>query len=141
VSKKEAIRIEGLNEFRRSLKALDNDLPKVLRMAFNDAADLVTSDAQPRVPRRGGRARGSVKSKSTQTSARVIGGGRRAPYYPWLDFGGRVGPRKSIRRPFIKRTGRYIYKSYFAHKDSGDMQQALSHALIKVADQAGLEVT
>ena len=136
----DAIRIEGLREFQRGLKAMDRDLPKVLRMAFNDAADIVVDDARPRVPSRTGRAKGTVKARSTQTAARVAGGGNKASYYPWLDFGGRVGRRRSVRRPFLPK-GRYIYNAYFRARDSGRFQDVLQDGLLDVAHKAGIEVT
>lgn len=135
-----AVRIEGLRELQRGLKSLDRDLPKALRLAFNDAADIIVDDAKPRVPRLTGRAAGTVKARSTQTAARVTAGGSRAPYYPWLDFGGRVGRRRSVRRPFLK-DGRYIYNAYFRRRDSGEFQDALQDALVQVARRAGLGVT
>lgn len=133
----DAVKIEGLTQFRRGLKDIDAALPKALRLAFNEAADAVVSDARPRVPRRSGDARASVKARSTQTKARVSGGGRRAPYYPWLDFGGKI-PR-GPRRPFIGRTGRYIYRAFFARRD--EFVDNLSEQLVKVARDAGIEVT
>ena len=42
----DAVRIEGLTEFRKQLKALDSDLPKALRIAFNDAADMIADEAR-----------------------------------------------------------------------------------------------
>lgn len=134
------IKIEGLNEFVRNLKKIDNDLPKMVRVAFNDAADVVVTDARPRVPRRSGKARKSVRSRSTRTAARVSGGGKRAPHYPWLDFGGRVGKGKSIKRPF-KTEGRYIYRSYYEARDSGEFERVMVKALIGVVESAGIEVS
>ena len=133
----DAVKIEGLREFQRGLKDMDRDLPKALRLAFNSAADVIVSDARPRVPSRTGRARASVVARSTQTKARVEGGGRKAPYYPWLDFGGRLpsGPR----RPFIGRTGRYIYHAFFRRRD--EFTADLSDRLVDVARSAGIEVT
>jgi len=136
----EAIRIDGLAQFSRNLRKLDSDLPKALRVALNDVAGLVITDARPQIPRRTGRAQASVKPRSTRTAVRVAAGGTRAPYYPWLDFGGRVGPRKSVRRAFLEE-GRYLYRSYFRMKAAGDLQEALESALLRVARQAGLEVT
>lgn len=131
------INVEGLKEFNRSLKALDSDLPKALRLALNDAADVIVSEAKPKIPSRSGRAKGTVKARSTRTAARVVGGGNRAPYYPWLDFGGSVGKRHSVKRPFLTN-GRYIYDAYFRNRDRfGDQ---LRDSLIDVARQAGLEV-
>ena len=135
----DAIKIDGLAQFSRNLKKLDNDLPKALRIALNEAADVVVSAALPRIPRRTGRAANSVKARSTRTLARVVGGGNRAPYYPWLDFGGRVGRKKSVKRPFFK-DGRYLYVEYFAKRDSGEFERVLLQSLLKIADDAGVQV-
>jgi hypothetical protein len=134
------IKIEGLNEFVRNLKTLDRDLPKAVRLAFNEASDLVVDDARPRVPRRSGRAQRSLRARSTQTRARVSGGGARAPHYPWLDFGGKVGRGGSIRRPFLTE-GRYIYRSYHELRDSGRFEDVMVKALLRVVESAGIEVT
>lgn len=132
------VKIEGLKQFQKNLKALDKDLPKALRIGLNDAANIVVDDAKPRVAKQSGRARSTVKARSTQKAARVVGGGNRAPYYPWLDFGGRVGRRKATRRPVLDK-GRYIYPSYFKKRD--DFLDALGEALRDVAEKAGFEVT
>lgn len=131
------IHIDGLAQLNRSLRQLDKDAPKALRLAHNDAADLVVAWARPRVPARSGRARNSVKARSTRTQARVIGGSARVPYYPWLDFGGRVGPRKSIHRLFRKE-GRYIYPGFTAQRD--DIEVRLADSLARVIREAGLDV-
>lgn len=133
----EAIRVEGLAEFSRNLKRLDAELPKALRIALNDAADVVVGHARPRIPRRRGRARASLRVASTRTRVRVRAGGKRAPHYPWLDFGGRVGRNRSVKRPFL-REGRYLYKSYFDKR--ADIGAVLERALLRVAAEAGIEV-
>ena len=139
----DAIKIDGLKQFNKNLKTLDSDLPKAVRLALNDAAQIVVDDARPRVPKgsgkRPGRARRSVKAQSTRTRARVSGGGGKVPYYPWLDFGGRVGRNRSVHRPF-KRKGRYIYRAYFRARDSGEFQDTLNASLVDVARKAGIEV-
>lgn len=133
------IRIGGLADFSRSLRKMDRDLPKALRIAMNQAADIVIDDAVPRIPRRTGRAQASIKAKSTRTAVRVGAGSAKAPYYPWLDFGGRVGRKRSVHRPFYT-DGRYLYPSYFRKRDSGEFAEALRRALIGVAISAGVEV-
>jgi len=133
----EPIKITGLAEFNRNLKKLDKDLPKVLRLAHNEAAQLIVDWAQPRVPRKSGRAAGTVKAKSTRTESRVQGGSKRAPYYPWLDYGGKVGPKRSVKRQFLKE-GRYIYPALSANY--GKFAELLAEKLIDVARQAGVEV-
>ena len=96
------IKVDGLREFQRTLRALDAGLPRTLRLAHNEAAKIVVDWAQPRVPARTGKARASVRATSSQREARVTGGGKRVPYYPWLDFGGRVGRNRTVQRPFQK---------------------------------------
>ncbi|MEU7817058.1 hypothetical protein [Pseudonocardia sp. NPDC049154] len=134
------IRVEGLREFNRNLRRMDKDLPKGLRLAGNEAAKIVVDEAKPRVPigpGRGGHAASSIKAASTRTAARVSAGGKRFPYYPWLDFGGRVGPNKSVRRPFLKK-GRYIWAAFDDRRD--DVEQVLNTELVNVARSAGIGV-
>lgn len=133
----EAIRVTGLKEFQRNLKKLDAELPKALRMAFNGAADVVVNEARPRVAKRSGRAAGTVKARSTQTASRVVGGGNKAPYYPWLDFGGRVGRKRSVSRPFLKH-GRYIYDAYFDNQSR--YGELLEQGLLEVAASSGVVI-
>lgn len=134
----EPIRVQGLREFQRSLRQMDSALPRGLRLAGNRAAQIVVDEAKPRVPRRSGKAAGSIKVASTAKAVRVSAGSKRVPYYPWLDFGGRVGPEGSVRRPFLKQ-GRYLWKAY-ADNDQR-VQDELGLALADVARSAGLEVT
>lgn len=134
----EPIRIDGLAQFTRNLKRLDREVPKALRVALNDAADIVIDYARPRVANRTGRAAGTLKARSTQTAVRVQAGGSKAPYFPWLDFGGRVGRRKSVVRPFIAE-GRYIYPALRVKRR--EFEEALSRALRDAAQSAGIEVT
>ena len=137
----DAIKVEGLAEFQRNLKKLDSDLPKGLRIALNDAANVVVDAARPRVPRRTGRAQASINARSTRTKVRVSEGGRRAPYMPWLDYGGEGRRRgRPSKRPFV-RQGRYVYKAYFGARDSGEFERILTKALLGVAASAGVEVT
>ncbi|WP_027934566.1 hypothetical protein [Amycolatopsis thermoflava] len=136
----ELIRVEGWRELSRSLRRANSELPKGLRLAANEAAQLVVNDARPKVPvgpGKGGHAASSIKAASTRTAARVQGGGSKFPYYPWLDFGGRVGPNKSVRRPFMK-TGRYLWKSYADQKTK--VAESLDTALRRVIEEAGIGV-
>jgi len=132
------IQVKGIKEFQAALRDMDRDLPKKLRVAMNTAGELVVGYARPRVPSRSGRARGSLRVRSTQREARVAAGGARVAYYPWLDFGGRVGPARSVRRPFLTE-GRYVYPGLRANRD--EIQAELERALTELARGAGLEVT
>lgn len=133
----EAIKIDGLAQFVRNLKKLDADLPKALRVGFNDAAQIIIDYAKPKVPHRSGKAARTIKARSTSSSVRVSEGGKSAPYMPWLDFGGRVGRHKSIRRPFFKE-GRFLYAGLNANYDK--VHDAVEAALLDAARSAGVEV-
>lgn len=134
----EAIKIEGLNQFVKGLKQIDTDLPKTLRVAFNEAADIVINDARPRVPRRSGRAAGTIKASSLRNKVRIREGGPKAPYMPWLDFGGRTGKNKSVKRPFLK-DGRYVWYSFAKRRE--EVLEKVTDALADAARAAGIEVT
>jgi hypothetical protein len=132
---RETIQIAGLKEFQKALKDMDRDLPKQLRVALNSASELVIDYARPKVPSRSGRARGSLKVRSSQKAARIAAGGTRAPYYPWLDFGGTTP--KGGTRPFYTK-GRYVYPGLDANRDK--ITQQLEVALTDLAKGAGLQV-
>lgn len=131
------IRISGLREFQASLRRMDAGAPRQLRLVHNEAAGVVVTAAQPRIPTRSGRARASVRARSTQRATRVRAGGARAPYYPWLDYGGAVGRRNSVRRPFVK-DGRYLYPSYRENRQ--EVQRVLEGGVVRLAHSTGLKV-
>lgn len=131
------IKVVGLNEFRKGLRGMDRGLPKGVRVALNEAADILIDATRPKIPKRTGAAAASLKAQSTQSVARVAVGGTKAPYYPWLDFGGRVGKRKSVVRPFIKK-GRYIFPTLDEQRDN--IQDAMLKALAQLAETNGVEV-
>lgn len=129
------VKIDGLAEFNRNLRKLDAKAPTALRLALNDAAEVVVDYAKPRVPSRTGRARRTIKGRSTRTLARVVAGGPKAPYYPWLDFGGRVGRKGSVRR-IVRKHGRYLYQGYYAKRD--EFTNVLERNLRRVVAESGL---
>ena len=132
------IKVTGLKEFTRNLRKIDSDLPKVLRLANNDVADLIASWAQPRVPTKTGAAARSVKVASTRSEVRVKGGSNKAPYYPWLDFGGKVGRKKSVKRSWHS-DGRYLYPGWVANREAAT--ERLATRLLEVCEQAGIAAT
>jgi hypothetical protein len=133
-----ALRVAGLKDFRSGLKGMDRDLPKGVRLALNDVANVLIAAVQPRIPTRTGNARASLKAASSQTEARISAGGRKAPYYPWLDFGGAVGPKKSVKRDFYKK-GRYIF--VVLGEQQAEIEQAMADAVTKLAAGNGIEVS
>ena len=133
----DAVRIEGFRELRKALRALGTEAPKALRVASNQAAQLVVDRARPMVPRKSGKASASIKARSTQTATKIASGGRAAPYMPWLDYGGRVGRNDTARRPYIA-DGRYVYPAYRQSKP--EFSRVLNEAVRKIAEDAGVEL-
>jgi hypothetical protein len=134
------IGIEDLNKFIKNLKVIDRDLPKAMRLAGNDAVQPVIQWAVPKVPKRSGKAAGSIRAASTQKGARIKAGGSRAPYYAWLDFGGRVGPNKSVLRKFYS-DGRYLYPALRDPAVRAEIKGIYTNRAIGVVESAGIEVT
>lgn len=132
-----SIRVGGLAQLSRALKAVDNEAPKRLRIGLNQAADLLIQHTRPKVPTVSGRARASIKARSTRTSARVAVGGTRAPYFPWLDFGGQG--RRSGRPParVFYNEGRYVYPTLAEIRPQ--IEQLLQDAIADVVASAGLQ--
>lgn len=133
----DAIRIDGLKEFQRALKLLEDGAQKKLKTVLNEAADIVADEARRHVPVRSGQARATMRAASQQRYAIVSAGGRKVPYYAWLDFGGNTGRNGSAHRPFLRR-GRYMYPAYFKLHD--DIITTLSDGLARLAQEVGLTV-
>lgn len=131
------VRIEGVADLVRSLRQLNADLPKALATAATRAAQVVVDKAQSGVPRRSGNAARSIQVKTAGPRAKVVSGGRRAPYFPWLDFGGRVGRKKSVKRPYLP-DGRYVYPAYRSTRDQ--VENVLRESLTEAARDAGLDI-
>ncbi len=132
------VEIGGLAALNRGLRAVGTEAPKRLRLAFNDSANLLVDEVRPTIPSVSGAARASLKARSTRTSARVAVGGKRAAYFPWLDFGGqgRVAGRPA-ERPFLKE-GRYVYPGL--RRIRPDIEQSLQDGIEQVVKDAGLEL-
>lgn len=130
------INVVGLPDLQRALRQIDKDLPKELAAGLAEAAEIVRSAAAMKVPVRTGAARDSIKVKKQQRSASLAVGGSKAEYYPWLDFGGRVGGQKATVRDVI-RGGRYIYPS-LAEKDS-QVKAKVDEVLERMARAAGFD--
>lgn len=134
----EPVRIQGLKEFQKALREMDRDLPKQIRVILNLATGVVIDWARPRIPSDTGAAAASVKARSSQREARVAIGGSRAPYMPWLDFGGEGRrPGRPAARPFI-RQGRYLYAGLDATRD--EVTKIMSDGLDELGRSAGLEM-
>ncbi len=129
---------EGLDQLVRQLAAAADQLGTAATVAAASAARLVADAARPRIPRRSGDAASSLIVQESPASAVLAAGGSRAPYYGFVDFGGRVGRRDATLRPYV-RQGRYLYPGL----ESRDVEitQAAERAAADVLRSAGLEVT
>jgi hypothetical protein len=137
VGERAPVAVKGLQEFTRSLRKMDAALPKAVRIALNGCADFLIGKVRPQIPTRTGKAARSLKARSSQTSVRIAVGGRAAPYYPWLDFGGKVGRDKSVARPFLTE-GRYLYPTLRNNRD--EFARLMTKAIVGIAEGAGLDV-
>ena len=131
------IGVEGLAALNRNLRKIDAEAPKGLRLALNTSADEFIDKVRPKIPARTGAARASLKAASTRTAVRVKVGGPKAPYYPWLDFGGRTGKKKSVVRKFYKE-GRYLYPTL--RHERAAFEASIERALVGVIKDSGLDV-
>lgn len=133
------ISVGGLTALNRGLKAVDDQAPKQLRLALNSAAQMLIDEARPQVPADTGAARRSMVARSTRTTARVAVGGRRAPYFPWLDFGGSGRrPGRPASRPYYP-DGRYIYPTLarIRPRIERELQEAISAVIAGAGMQEG----
>lgn len=130
------LKVEGMWEFRKALRAVDTELPKQLRKGLNTVAELVADEAATRVPVRSGALRDSIRPRSTQSEGRVMMGRARVPYAGWIDFGGTISPRGTpMTRPFI-RNGRYLFVT--ADEMAPRIRKESERLLNRFADKAGL---
>ena len=108
--------IGGLSSLSEAFGRGPTESAERMRVVLARSAGLVLDEARQKVPRGpSGAARASLTVDVSSGAALVVGGGRTAPYYPWLDFGGRVGRDRSTLRPFIRR-GRFIYSALFSEE-------------------------
>ena len=78
-------------QVRDAMRAAAAGSQKALQVRFKSVASMVASAIAGEVPKLTGTAAGTVRARATTTGASIIAGGPKAPYYPWLDFGGTTG--------------------------------------------------
>ena len=145
-----SVKVTGLAEVNRALKRTSDELKPELKAELLKVADKVAGDVQQRMPWLTGRAIQSVAPHSTAGGASIAAGGRAAPYYGWLDFGGTTGrghvPGKggsgSISRPYMGKGtgefGRYLYPAIMA--DEQVILEDAGKAIDTVMGRAGFTV-
>ena len=110
------VEIHGLKELSVAFRRVDKTLVGELKVSFRGLAEHVVGVIIGRMPRRSGKAVASVKPRGTTRGAAIAFGGTKAPYMPWLDFGGSTGRGHrpgvagsgAIKRDMIP-DGRYVY--------------------------------
>lgn len=116
------ITVDGLDALRRRLAAADKNVAKGLGRAGKSAADIVVAAARTKVPVRSGRARDSLRAVILRGGAGIRGGGAKAPYFGFLDYGnkvdrgGGVGRGDSQVREYLKG-GRIVYPAVREKRD------------------------
>ena len=125
------MQVRGLRELRGALRDIEKSLGPELRKGLNEVAEIVLDTARPLVPTRSGKARTSLKAGSTEKAVQIKAGGTKAPYWAWLDFGGKVGRSKSVRRRF-EPEGRFIYPTL--RKRSADIEDKFYEVIDRVTE-------
>ena len=119
------------SELRTALREVSDEVGDLVQSLMEDIAKEVAADARSRVPTRTGTAAASYRA-----SGETISFGTGVPYVPWLEFGGSVGRKKSIHRPYQRR-GRYVYPAIAEHM--ADVEKRIDD-LIEQATGGYLEV-
>lgn len=134
------IRVRGWAKVHAELGTFGSKLPRVVKQAAREAALPVARETKallPVGPAARGHVRSSIRVATTRGGVAIRGGGARFPYYPWLEFGGRVGRRKSVHRARI-RGGRYLYPSLVRHRPF--IERTMNRNIVEAARSAGLNV-
>jgi hypothetical protein len=85
--------VVGLRELQAAFRKTGKGSGHFIQVRLKQVATLVASAVAGRViVGLTGHAAASVRPVATQQGAGVVAGGPRAPYYPWLEFGGSTGP-------------------------------------------------
>lgn len=95
----EAVRIEGLTEFRKELrKVAGKDGLAALKAVNVKVAEMIVERTKPKMGKRSTRSAASLKAAKTGNAAFVRGGGKNAPMFGGVEFGAyRNQPRRVAR--------------------------------------------
>lgn len=138
--------VHGLRETRDGLKSLSDEAAKELTDALRAVAETVAEDARSRVPSKTGAAARSYRPRGNAKGASIAFGGPKAPYAPWLDFGGRkhgdlkgktTGRTQPIDRPIIEG-GRYLYPAL--HDNLEEITETVARTLNDLVDKYGIVI-
>lgn len=142
------VEVRGIRELNSAFRRLDAGVSQRLKANFLAIAEAVAVNARGRVPHRSGDAAASIKARASSRGASIAFGGTKAPYFPWLDFGGSTGRGHqkgvsgsgSIKREWRGRPvgeGRYIYPAIRAMRPQ--TERAVDRAIAAAADATDFE--
>ncbi len=131
------IQVDGLTDLQRSLREVKKAAPREIKAFSVEVAGLIVKKGRPLVPKRTGKAQRSWRVASDANGAKVAYGGATAPWMPWIDFGGRVGKKKSVKRPYIQG-GRYLYPTIAKYQPQ--TQKIADDAMEKIMTDVGIKV-
>jgi phage gpG-like protein len=141
--------VKGLPQLTRGFKQIDANLKNTLKDELLPVAKNVAGVVQQRMPFGSGRAAESIAAKSSNYGASIAAYGQKAPYGPWLDFGGSTGRGHKVGvawsgaikrewRGVPKGSGRYLYPGIEDARE--DTAKAVEDAVARAAQKADFEV-
>ena len=143
------VEVRGIRELSSAFGRVDKGLRTEVKTRFRGIAEAVVRRARGKLPGGGsGDAAASIKARSSTRGASIAFGGSKAPYMPWLDFGGSTGRGHSpgaywsgaIKRDWMGvpvGEGRYVYPAISEERE--DTARAVDEALKLVLRQGGFE--
>ncbi len=127
----DAIRIDGLRDLARSLKAVQDGLQKEIPRVLKPIAEGVASKARGRIRSRSGKLAGSIRPFATQRAAGVRMGKKGVEYAGPNEFGGYPAGREFIPE------GRAIYPTF--KDEAPKVERQVVDALEGLIRKAGLQ--
>jgi hypothetical protein len=121
-----------LSELQTALRDVGDDIGDLVLSVLDEIAGEALADVRGRVPHRTGKARGAYQLRGHAITVAADD----APYVPWLEFGGRVGRKKSNLRAYVP-AGRYLYPALGVHekdieKKIDDLIEQATHGYLTI---------
>lgn len=99
----EAVRIEGLTEFRKELrKVAGKDGLDALKAVNVKVAEMIVERTKPKMSKKSTRSAASLKAAKTGNASFVRGGGKSAPMFGGVEFGSYRNQSRATRRGPVK---------------------------------------
>lgn len=107
-----SVRVVGLADFQRELKAADAKLPRELAAANRAAAEMVAAKARRKASGQGSvaaKSGPSIKAAGEQRRSKITLGGPKFPFALGAEFGGQGRPTTQQFKPFNGGEGYFLY--------------------------------